>query len=146
MRPIAGRMRTITAMSNSRAALMKTLIFTLLVPGCVAGLVPWWLRGNSTIVLRGLQEWLAIILNSVGIAIYLYTAFWSFAWIGGGTPAPVAPTKTLVIRGLHRFVRNPMYIGVGFIIAGQGWLFRSLPIAAYLALFALVVHLFVLFY
>jgi len=121
-----------TALSHSKDALLKTLIFTLLVPGTVAGLVPWWLRDNSAIATRGPQEWLAITLISIGTAIYLYTAFWSFAWIAGGTPAPFAPTKTLVVRGLHRFVRNPMYIGVGCVTAGQAWLFRSLPIAAYL--------------
>src|SRR5215471_1812249 len=96
---------------GSKGALAKTLIFTLLVPGFVAGLVPWWLRGDSGIAVRGAQGWLALALISIGAAIYLYTALWSFAWVAGGTPAPFAPTKTLVVHGLHHFVRNPMYIG-----------------------------------
>ena len=66
--------------------------------------------------------------------------------MGGGTPAPIAPTKTLVVQGLHRFVRNPMYIGAGFVIAGQAWLFRSLSIAKYLVFFVLAAHLFVVLY
>ncbi len=82
----------------------------------------------------------------VGILIYLHTAFWGFAWTGVGTPAPIAPTKHLVIGGLHRYVRNPMYIGVGLVIGGQAWLFRSFPIAMYLGCFAVVVNLFVLLY
>jgi protein-S-isoprenylcysteine O-methyltransferase Ste14 len=135
------------AMSRSALALAKTLVFTLIAPGTVAGLVPWWLRGGTqAVAIRGPQEWLAGAMISAGVAIYLHTAFWGFAWIGGGTPAPVAPTKTLVVSGLHRFVRNPMYIGVGLIIAGQAWLFRSPAIALYLALFATAVQLFVLYY
>jgi len=133
-------------MSHSKGALAKTLVFTLLVPGSVAGLIPWWLRGNSAIVIRGPQEWVAATLILIGTAIYLYTAFWTFAWVAEGTPVPFDPPKTLAVRGLHRFVRNPMYVGVGSIIAGQAWLFRSLPIAAYLVLWAVAVHLFVVFY
>ena len=83
---------------------------------------------------------------TVGVAIYLYTAFWGFAWIGGGTPAPIAPTKVLVVHGLHRFVRNPMYIGVFLVVGGQVWLFHSLAVAIYLGGCCLIVHLFVLFY
>ena len=96
--------------------------------------------------MTGVEEWAAIAVIAIGIAIYLYTAFWGFAMIGGGTPAPIAPTKVLVVKGLHRFVRNPMYLGVALVIAGQAWLFHSLRIAIYLACFGLIVHLFVLFY
>jgi protein-S-isoprenylcysteine O-methyltransferase Ste14 len=118
----------------------------MFVPGTVAGIVPWWLRGGATIATRGIQAWLAIAVISAGVGIYLYTALWGFAWIGSGTPAPIAPTKILVVQGLHRFVRNPMYIGIGLVVGGQAWLFRSLALALYLAFFALAVHLFVLFY
>src|ERR1039457_1527558 len=87
-----------------------------------------------------------MVVIALGVAIYLYTAFWSFAAIGGGTPAPIAPTKILVVQGLHRFVRNPMYIGVGLVIGGQAWLFHSLALAVYVAFMLLAAHLFVLFY
>jgi len=85
-------------------------------------------------------------LIAIGIAIYLWTAFWGFAFVGGGTPAPIAPTKTLVVKGLHRYVRNPMYVGVALIIAGQAWLFHSWHIAIYLACVLVVVNLFVIFH
>lgn len=133
-------------MPHSASAVAKTVLFTILVPGTVAGVVPWWVRGDATIATRGVQAWLAIAIIAIGISIYLCTAFWGFAWIGGGTPAPIAPTKILVVRGLHRYVRNPMYIGVGLVVGGQAWLFRSLHIAIYLACFGLIAHLFVLFY
>jgi protein-S-isoprenylcysteine O-methyltransferase Ste14 len=133
-------------MPHSGLAIAKTLIFTVFVPGTVAGYVPWRLRGDSAVAVRGVELWLAGALIAAGLAIYFYTAFWGFAWIGGGTPAPIAPTKILAVRGLHRYVRNPMYIGVGLVIGGQAWLFRSLALARYLAFFALAVYLFVLLY
>ncbi len=134
-----------TNMTRWLGPLVKTFVFTLLVPGTVAGYMPWRLKGNAEPV-TGLEAWAAFTIIAAGIAIYLYTAFWGFALIGGGTPAPIAPTNILVVRGLHRFVRNPMYIGVALVIAGQAWLFHSLPIAIYLACVLVTAHLFVLFY
>ena len=130
----------------SVSAIVETLIFTVFVPGTVAGYVPWRLRQGAAVAASGVEGGAAIAVIAVGIAIYLYTAFWGFAVIGGGTPAPIAPTKILVVKGLHQFVRNPMYIGVGLVIAGQAWLFRSSHTAIYLACFCVIVHLFVLFY
>jgi len=141
----AGRRRTIAIMNKSPGPLLETFVFTVFVPGTVAGYIPWRLRRDAAPV-TGVEEWAAIAVIAIGIAIYLYTAFWGFAMIGGGTPAPIAPTKVLVVKGLHRFVRNPMYLGVALVIAGQAWLFHSLRIAIYLACFGLIVHLFVLFY
>ncbi|HEY6302141.1 MAG TPA: isoprenylcysteine carboxylmethyltransferase family protein [Terriglobales bacterium] len=127
-------------------AVAKTLVFTVFVPGTVAGYVPWRLRQEAASPVNGAEAWAAITVIAIGIAIYLYTAFWGFALIGGGTPAPIAPTKILVVKGLHRFVRNPMYIGVALAIAGQAWLFHSPHIAIYMVCMLLVAHLFVLSY
>jgi protein-S-isoprenylcysteine O-methyltransferase Ste14 len=127
------------------SAVAKTLLFTVFVPGTVAGYVPWRLRQNAVPV-AGAAEWASITVVAIGIAIYLHTAFWGFALIGGGTPAPVAPTKILVVKGLHRFVRNPMYLGVALVIGGQAWLFRSWHIAIYMVCMLLTAHLFVVFY
>jgi len=132
--------------NSAVSAVAKTLVFTVFVPGTVAGYVPWRLRLDGASPVTGAEEWAAIAVIAIGIAIYLYTAFWGFALIGGGTPAPIAPPKILVVKGLHRFVRNPMYIGVALVIGGQAWLFHSLHIAIYLACVLLIVHLFVLFY
>ena len=133
-------------MRSAVPAVAKTLVFTVFAPGTVAGYVPWRLRQNAAAPVTGAGEWAAIAVIAIGLAIYLYTAFWGFAWIGGGTPAPIAPTKILVVKGLHRFVRNPMYIGVGLVIGGQAWLFHSLHIAIYMVCMLLIAHLFVLFY
>jgi protein-S-isoprenylcysteine O-methyltransferase Ste14 len=132
---------------SSVAAVAKTLVFTVFVPGTVAGYVPWRLRQNAAATpLTGAEEWAAITVIVIGIAIYLHTAFWGFAVMGGGTPAPIMPTKILVVEGLHRFVRNPMYIGVALVVGGQAWLFRSLHIAIYMACVLSIAHLFVIFY
>lgn len=147
MRLTAGQHRTkIVVVHSAVPAVAKTLLFTALVPGSVAGIVPWLIRGDSAVAVRGAEFGAAAVVIALGVAIYLYTAFWSFAAIGGGTPAPIAPTKILVVQGLHRFVRNPMYIGVGLVVGGQAWLFHSFPLAGYLAFFLVAVHFFVLFY
>ena len=128
------------------AALLKTTLFTVVVPGTVAGYIPWRLRDGAVVATRGIEEGAAIAIIILGVVIYLHTAFWGFAWTGGGTPAPIAPTKTLVVRGLHRYVRNPMYIGVALAIAGQAWLFHSRHTAIYAVCMLLITHLFVISY
>jgi protein-S-isoprenylcysteine O-methyltransferase Ste14 len=130
---------------RSLAPLLSTTIFTIFVPGTVAGYIPWRLRQNAAPI-TGVEELAAIGVIAMGTAIYLSTAFWGFAMVGGGTPAPIAPTKILVVRGLHRYVRNPMYIGVALVVAGQAWLFHSPHIAIYLACVLVIVNLFVRFY
>ena len=81
----------------------------------------------------------------MGAAIYFRCA-WEFAVRGLGTPAPIAPTKFLVTTALHRYVRNPMYIGVALAIAGQAALFRRLHVVEYAAVMLLIAHVFVILY
>jgi protein-S-isoprenylcysteine O-methyltransferase Ste14 len=137
--------RTNNGFVRNLGPLLSTTLFTIFVPGTVAGYIPWRLRQNAAPI-TGVEEWAAIGVIAIGVAIYLSTAFWGFALIGGGTPAPIAPTKILVVRGLHRYVRNPMYIGVALVIAGQAWLFHSRHITIYLACVLAVVNFFVLLY
>jgi protein-S-isoprenylcysteine O-methyltransferase Ste14 len=65
---------------------------------------------------------------------------------GLGTPAPIAPTKYLVTTALHRYVRNPMYLGVALAIVGLGAVFRSFHVLEYAGVMLLIAHFFVLFY
>jgi protein-S-isoprenylcysteine O-methyltransferase Ste14 len=81
----------------------------------------------------------------LGAAIYFRCA-WEFAVRGLGTPAPIAPTKFLVVTALHRYVRNPMYIGVFGVLLGEAVAFRSAVLLGYAAFFCVPVELFVLFY
>jgi protein-S-isoprenylcysteine O-methyltransferase Ste14 len=63
-----------------------------------------------------------------------------------GTPAPVFPTRHLVITGFYRYVRNPMYVAVVAVIIGQGLIFGNMRVLAYGALVWLGFHLFVVAY
>jgi protein-S-isoprenylcysteine O-methyltransferase Ste14 len=73
----------------------------------------------------------------------LVQAFVRFVSEGSGTPAPVAPTRELVVGGLYRYVRNPMYVAVGATIVGQALLLGRPGLLVYAALFWLTVAAFV---
>jgi protein-S-isoprenylcysteine O-methyltransferase Ste14 len=81
----------------------------------------------------------------IGASIY-FSCAWEFALRGLGTPAPIAPTKLLVVSGLHRYVRNPMYIGAGLVVTGESALFHAPRLMAYAACLCLPVYLFVIFH
>jgi len=125
---------------------LQTLVFTVLVPGTVAGYVPWRLRPHPFPRPSVLAMVAGTLLIATGLAVYLHTAFWGFALQGRGTPAPIAPTQKLVVIGLHHYVRNPMYIGVLLIILGQAALFTSCTLLFYAVFLWLAFHLFVLLY
>jgi protein-S-isoprenylcysteine O-methyltransferase Ste14 len=132
-------------MTRAVGPILKTILFTIAVPGTVAVLVPSWIVGGFTKPEIGLLTWLGVLITSVGAAIYFRCA-WEFAVRGLGTPAPIAPTKFLVTTALHRYVRNPMYIGVAMVIVGEGALFRSLHLVEYAAAMLLTAHVFVVLY
>jgi protein-S-isoprenylcysteine O-methyltransferase Ste14 len=126
--------------------LLKTLLFTILVPGTVAVGIPYLLLGGFPAPAPpGPLAWLGLLCLIGGTSIYFLCA-WEFAVRGLGTPAPIAPTKFLVVSGLHRYVRNPMYLGVALVILGEAALFRAPHIAAYAAVMLSIAHLFVVFY
>jgi protein-S-isoprenylcysteine O-methyltransferase Ste14 len=132
-------------MPKALGPILKTILFTILVPGFVALRLPYVLLGKEYRPNHGPLAGLGILIFIVGAGIYFACA-WEFAVRGLGTPAPIAPTKFLVVSGLHRYVRNPMYIGVLLAILGQAALFRALRLAEYGALCILLAHLFVVFY
>jgi protein-S-isoprenylcysteine O-methyltransferase Ste14 len=85
------------------------------------------------------------IVGSFGTAVALWCIF-TFAAIGKSTPAPFDPPRRLVIRGLYRFVRNPMYIGATLALAAAASFYKSLSLLVYAAVFLVACHLFVLAY
>lgn len=117
---------------KSRSALAGSALFFLAAPGVVAGLAPWWItrRYAHPLAENLLQRGMGLLLIGLGLA-FLVHAFGRFALEGRGTPAPVAPTETLVVGGVYRYVRNPMYLAVIGVIAGQTLLFGSWALAAY---------------
>jgi protein-S-isoprenylcysteine O-methyltransferase Ste14 len=131
-------------MARVRAA-AGSVLFLFVAPGVVAGLVPWLLTGwdsSSPPVWLQAVGWVAIAAGSA----VLVEAFARFVIEGIGTPAPVAPTRNLVVGGLYRFVRNPMYLAVGSVILGQAAVLGSWILVAYAALFGVTVWSFVHWY
>ena len=117
-------------------------LFFAVAPGIVAGLVPWWLTGWEAGTTRPPLQVLGALLLVAG-AVVLVEAFVRFVVEGLGTPAPVAPTQRLVVGGLYRHVRNPMYLAVGATIVGQALLLGRPILLLYAAAFAVVVLAFV---
>lgn len=116
-------------MRTSRAA-AGTLAFLIVVPGAVAGAVPAWLTGwRARAAPHGAVRVIGAALVLAGAGALLH-AFVAFVREGRGTPAPVAPTERLVVGGLYRYVRNPMYLAVLAVIAGQAaWLWQPVLLA-----------------
>jgi protein-S-isoprenylcysteine O-methyltransferase Ste14 len=110
----------------------------------VAGLVPWLLTGWDG------DAWLPLqiaggVVVALGAGVLLH-AFARFVIEGRGTPAPVAPTQRLVVGGLYRYVRNPMYLAVLATIVGQALLFGQAVLIVYAAVVAAAFVTFVRWY
>jgi protein-S-isoprenylcysteine O-methyltransferase Ste14 len=123
--------------------LLKNILFTLVVPGTVTVYVPLLLAANLPPA-SGLRFFLAAALLAAGGAVYAWCV-WDFATFGRGTPAPIDAPKRLVVRGLYRYVRNPMYVGMLTILSGWTVLFGA-TLLAYALCVWIVFHLFVVFY
>ena len=135
---------------NRATAAVGSSIFFVVAPGVVAGLVPWWLTGWR--VGQPLAGWawaplrvLGGILLVAGAAALLHS-FARFVMEGIGTPAPVAPTERLVVGGLYRYVRNPIYIALVSTIVGQALVLGQPTLLLYAVLVAAGVAAFVYVY
>jgi protein-S-isoprenylcysteine O-methyltransferase Ste14 len=113
-------------------AAIGSIVFFIAAPGIVAGLIPWWLTGWQVENGSAPLQVLGALVIAAGLAV-LVQAFVRFVVDGFGTPAPVAPTEELVVSGLYRHVRNPMYIAVVAIIAGQALVLGQPVLLAYAA-------------
>ena len=113
-----------------------------MAPGVVAGLVPWWLTDWQAGATRRPLQAVGALLIVAGV-IVLVDAFARFVVEGIGTPAPIAPTRELVVSGLYRHARNPMYLAVGATIVGQALLLGRPILLLYAAAFAVTVFTFV---
>src|SRR5215218_7441953 len=125
-------------------AWVGTLVFLVVTPGVVAGLIPWLITGWRIPWTGGWGSTTAIVAAVAILSgvVVLLDAFARFAR-ADGTPAPPAPTAHLVVVGPYRYVRNPMYLAVLAIILGQALLFGSGAALVYAAIVLLAVALFV---
>jgi protein-S-isoprenylcysteine O-methyltransferase Ste14 len=132
------------AVRRARAA-AGSLVFLVVAPGVVAGVVPWALTGweaASPPPARGILGVGGAVLLAAGVVVLL-EAFVQFVREGLGTPAPVAPTERLVVGGLYRHVRNPMYLAVEATVVGQALLLGRPILLAYAAILAVAFWAFV---
>jgi protein-S-isoprenylcysteine O-methyltransferase Ste14 len=124
---------------------VRTAIFTFLVPGAVAGLFPYLLVHRHIRPAPPAFAWPGLVLLALGALCLVRCAF-DFVVAGHGTPAPIDPPRTLVVRGPYRFVRNPMYVGVLSVLLGEAVTLASLTLLCYAILVALLFHWFVVLY
>jgi len=123
---------------------LKNLLFTLVVPGTVAVYVPLLIARDHPPT-SGPLFVLALALLALGGAIYAWCV-WDFATFGRGTPAPIDAPKKLVVRGLYRYTRNPMYVGVLTVILGWAVLFQAAALVLYILIVGTCFHLFIVLY
>jgi len=126
-------------------AVLGSALFFVIAPLMLAGFIPWWVTQwefrpaffgvDLTRILGGIL----IVVGAPGIV----DSFARFALDGLGTPAPIAPPQKLVVTGLYRYVRNPIYIAVVAVIFGQALLFGDLPLLWYGVLLWLFFHVWV---
>jgi protein-S-isoprenylcysteine O-methyltransferase Ste14 len=124
--------------------LLKNLLFTVLEPGTVAVYVPLWISRQRSAA-SGPVFAVALAALVIGGAIYAWCV-WDFATSGRGTPMPIDAPRKLVIRGLYRHTRNPMYLGVLLVILGWAIMYRSWNLLIYALCVATCFHLFVVLY
>jgi len=124
---------------------LKSLLFLIFAPGVIAGLIPLAFLRTGPQIQMGAFSFLSFPLWLIGILTLLW-CFWDFVQKGKGTPAPIDPPKELVVSGLYRYVRNPMYVGVFLILIGHFLWFGYWSLLAYAGFFLIPVHLFVTLY
>ena len=131
---------------NRLFAILGSALFFVIAPGTILGLGPWLItrwRFES-------PAWEALPLRVVGALLMvacvpiILESFARFALEGLGTPAPVAPPRHLVVTGVYRHVRNPIYVALTSIIVGQALLFGNVVLFGYAAIWVFVFNLAVL--
>lgn len=127
---------------------LRNFLFTILQPGVVAGLIPYFILKNKwEIIIENDINWynyIGIFITFIGLLIVFYCIF-DFAIKGKGTLSPADKTKQLVISGFYKYSRNPIYVGVVLILIGETFFFISIELAIYTFIVFVGFHFFVIF-
>ena len=126
---------------------LRSLLWTILLPGFFGGYLPWRIfgLGRAGLDITSPASLLGLVCIGLG-AVLLGTCIVEFARTGRGTLSPVDPPRRLVVRGLYRYVRNPMYISVTTIVLGEWLVTGSSALGFYLVVWFVGVNLFVIGY
>ena len=127
---------------------LRSLLYTILIPGTVTVLIPYLIvsaTGARVPEPGSMLHILSLVLMAAGAAVLL-RCIWGFMVTGRGTLAPVDPPTELVVSGLYRYVRNPMYLGALILLLGEAALLGSIPLLEYAVAWFIVINLIVLFY
>jgi protein-S-isoprenylcysteine O-methyltransferase Ste14 len=124
---------------------LRSIFFALLLPGTVTVFLPYVILSGTRVPRWDALGVIGLVAILLGAAILIWCIV-DFARVGRGTLAPVDPPKKLVVRGLYRYVRNPMYVGVVLVLLGESALFRSTSVLLYTGVAFLIVNLFVMLY
>ena len=129
---------------RSLSLIVRNVLFTIAVPGLGGAWVPWRILTRQGAPVAPVA-WAAVPVIVAGTALYLWCV-WNFATVGRGTPGLWDAPSRVVAAGPYRWVRNPIYLAALLIVAGEAWLFMSLPLLAYAGTMAVFFHLFVTAY
>jgi protein-S-isoprenylcysteine O-methyltransferase Ste14 len=135
-------------MRTVAGALVGSLVFFWIAPASVAGLGPYLVSGwrmEPPFLDFPLTRLAGVCIVAAGLTA-LVECFLRFAIRGLGTPAPIAPPERLVVSGLYRYVRNPMYVAILALVLGQALLFGNVALVEYAAIVWVLFHLFVVAY
>jgi protein-S-isoprenylcysteine O-methyltransferase Ste14 len=133
---------------NMPSLWLRNFIFTVLHPGLVAGLFPYWILGdelgNIFNLPYQLHHFIGLILFLSGVSLLFYCIF-LFVVMGHGTLSPADPTQHLVAKGVYQYSRNPMYIGVLVILTGEVIFTISLSLLLYTMFIFIMFNLFIIY-
>ena len=126
---------------------LRSLLWAILLPGFFAGYVPWRFFGlaRTRVAFFSRAPFLGLLCIGLG-AVLLAACIVEFARSGRGTLSPVDPPRLLVVGGLYRYVRNPMYLSVTTIVLGEALLTQSSALGVYWVIWFLGANLFVIGY
>ena len=128
--------------------LVRAVTYATLFAGLVLVFLPARLvsrYGVPPTPVIGVQQVFGMVIAGIGAAIAVWCLL-TFVFLGKGTPAPFDPPRRLVVQGPYRVVRNPMYIGAGFALAGAALFYESVTLLSYVGMLWLVTHAFVILY
>jgi protein-S-isoprenylcysteine O-methyltransferase Ste14 len=127
---------------------LRSIFWTILAPGVVTVYIPYLIVSQwrpAEIKNWGILQYLGLIPAAPGTAI-LFHCIWVFAVVGRGTLSPLDAPRHLIIHGLYRRVRNPMYLGVLLILLGEALVFESVVMLEYAAAWFILINLVILLY